>query len=109
MINFIDDATGVTYVKFFKNKSDVPKTIKEFIQETKTDIFKLPVSEHTALHSDGEAIRCAFLGFIVISFPLFLSVVFQKKIPYPLQLVSELSASLIDDLSSIKLVSIFCY
>ena len=28
MINFIDDATGATYVKFIKSKSDVPKAIK---------------------------------------------------------------------------------
>ena len=56
MINFIDDATGATYVKFLKNKSDVPKAIKEFLQECKTSVFKLPVNDNTTFHSDGEAI-----------------------------------------------------
>ena len=56
MINFIDDATGATYVKFIKSKSDVPKAIKEFLQESKTDVFKLPVNDNTTFHSDGEAI-----------------------------------------------------
>ena len=56
MINFIDDATGATYVKFIKNKSDVPKAIKEFLQESKTDVLRLPTNNNTTFHSDGEAI-----------------------------------------------------
>ena len=56
MINFIDDAKGATYVKFIKNKSDVLKAIKEFLQECKTSVFKLPVNDNTTFYSDGEAI-----------------------------------------------------
>ena len=55
-INFIDDFTGATYVKFMQNKSGVPQAIKDFIKESKTGMFKLPISSNTTFHSDGEAI-----------------------------------------------------
>ena len=49
MINFVDDYTGATYVKFMKNKSEVPMAIKEFIKDCKTSVFRLPIDQNTTL------------------------------------------------------------
>jgi len=56
VINFIDDNTGATYVKFIEKKNEVPTAIKDFIKDCKNGFLKLQIGDNTTFHSDGEAI-----------------------------------------------------